>query len=75
MSLDPQTGALAGIQAGLQSVARSTPFGSLSGTDNLVAFATDMYAASPLVVQGAGAGRNVTAAGVLGDILELAGCR
>ena len=48
--------------------------GALRGTDNLVAFGSDMYAAAPLVVQGAGAGREVTAAGVLGDIVELVGC-
>jgi homoserine dehydrogenase len=74
VTLDRDTGALVGVKAGIESVARTTPFGALRGTDNLVAFGSDMYATAPLVVQGAGAGREVTAAGVLGDIVELVGC-
>ena len=38
-------------------------------TDNLVQFRTARYADNPLVVQGPGAGPQVTAAGVFGDIL------
>lgn len=41
-------------------------------TDNLIQFRTRRYAANPLVVQGPGAGRDVTAAGVFGDILSIA---
>ena len=41
-------------------------------TDNLIQFRTRRYAANPLVVQGPGAGRDVTAAGVFGDILTIA---
>jgi aspartokinase/homoserine dehydrogenase 1 len=37
-----------------------------------VQFATDRYAANPLVVQGPGAGPEVTASGVFGDLLKLA---
>jgi aspartokinase/homoserine dehydrogenase 1 len=40
------------------------------GTDNLIAFTTERYADNPLVVQGPGAGPDVTAAGVLADILR-----
>ncbi len=41
-------------------------------TDNLVQFRTRRYADSPLVVQGPGAGPEVTAAGVFGDVLQVA---
>jgi bifunctional aspartokinase / homoserine dehydrogenase 1 len=41
-------------------------------TDNLVQFTTDRYASNPLVVQGPGAGPEVTAAGVFGDVLAIA---
>ena len=41
-------------------------------TDNLIQFRTRRYADNPLVVQGPGAGPDVTAAGVFGDILAIA---
>jgi aspartokinase/homoserine dehydrogenase 1 len=41
-------------------------------TDNLIQFRTRRYADNPLVVQGPGAGPDVTAAGVFGDILMIA---
>ncbi|MGV8941806.1 MAG: bifunctional aspartate kinase/homoserine dehydrogenase I [Lysobacter sp.] len=41
-------------------------------TDNLVQFHTRRYADNPLVVQGPGAGPEVTAAGVFGDLLAIA---
>ncbi|MDI9237563.1 bifunctional aspartate kinase/homoserine dehydrogenase I [Lysobacter sp. LF1] len=41
-------------------------------TDNLVQFRTRRYADNPLVVQGPGAGPDVTAAGVFGDVLGIA---
>ncbi|HEY2345097.1 MAG TPA: bifunctional aspartate kinase/homoserine dehydrogenase I [Xanthomonadaceae bacterium] len=40
-------------------------------TDNLIQFRTRRYADNPLVVQGPGAGPDVTAAGVFGDILAI----
>ena len=49
-----------------------SPLGRLSGTDNLVEFHTGWYTPNPLVVQGRGAGTDVTAAGVLSDVIELA---
>lgn len=52
---------------------KTHPFGRLSGTDNIVAFRTARYNVQPLVVQGPGAGADVTAAGVFGDLLRLAG--
>jgi aspartokinase/homoserine dehydrogenase 1 len=41
-------------------------------TDNLVQLRTRRYADNPLVVQGPGAGPEVTAAGVFGDVLAIA---
>ena len=59
-------------QVGLQPVPLESPLGRLQGTDNLIAFYTDIYQTSPLVVQGRGAGAHGTAAGVLADIVALA---
>ncbi len=59
-------------QVGLQPVPLDSPLGRLQGTDNLIAFYTDIYQTSPLVLQGRGAGANGTAAGVLADIVALA---
>ena len=48
------------------------PAASLRGAEALVAFSTERYQEYPLTVRGAGAGGDVTAAGVLADILRLA---
>ena len=42
-------------------------------SDNQLVFTTARYKANPLVITGPGAGAEVTAAGVLNDILRLAG--
>jgi aspartokinase/homoserine dehydrogenase 1 len=60
------------IKVGLQSVDGASPFAALKGTDNQIAFTTNRYR-SPLVIRGAGAGLQVTAGGVLNDILALVG--
>jgi len=57
---------------GLEAVDQSHPCATLSGTDNLIAFSTDRYDATPLVVRGPGAGPHVTAAGVFADVLRAA---
>ena len=41
------------------------------GTDNRVAIYSDRYAEQPLVVQGPGAGADVTAAALLDDVLAI----
>ena len=46
------------------------PFASLKGSDNIIAFTTKRYP-NPLIVQGAGAGAQVTAAGIFSDILTI----
>ena len=57
---------------GLESVDVAHPFSNINLTDNIVQFETDRYSANPLVVQGPGAGPEVTAAGVFSDLLRLA---
>jgi len=55
---------------GLQSIGPDHNFANLSGKDNAVLFYTDRYPEQPLVVKGAGAGADVTAAGVFADIIR-----
>jgi aspartokinase/homoserine dehydrogenase 1 len=61
-----------GVRVGLREVAASSPIGSLMGPDNILVFETSRYKANPLVIRGPGAGAEVTAAGVLGDVLKAA---
>lgn len=49
----------------------SHPFASLKGSDNVISIQTKRYP-NPLIIQGAGAGADVTAMGVLGDIIKIA---
>jgi len=58
---------------GLQAVEATGPIGSLRGPDNILVFTTRRYDRYPLVVRGPGAGAEVTAAGVLGDLLRVVG--
>ena len=55
----------------LMEVDAAHPFYSMEGSDNIIALYTKFYNETPLVVKGPGAGANVTAAGVLGDVLKL----
>lgn len=59
-------------EVGLQKVSSDDSFSNMQLTDNLVQFSTDRYAQNPLVIQGPGAGPEVTAGGVFGDVLKLA---
>ncbi len=56
---------------GLQEVAQDSPFYNLDGKDNIVLFYTERYADQPLIIKGAGAGADVTASGLFGDIISL----
>jgi bifunctional aspartokinase / homoserine dehydrogenase 1 len=60
------------IRVGLAAVPASSALGGLRGTDNQVVFSSERYAANPLVITGPGAGLEVTAAGVMNDVLKLA---
>ena len=61
------------INVGVQAVSTSSPLAGIKGSDNQLVFTTGRYKANPLVITGPGAGAEVTAAGVLNDILRLAG--
>ena len=56
----------------LQAVDSSHPFFPLQANDNIIAFKSAYYNNRPLVVQGPGAGAEVTAGGVFADILKIA---
>src|SRR6185437_7102938 len=47
-------------------------FANIALTDNVVRYATHRYCDNPLIVQGPGAGPEVTAGGVFADLLRLA---
>lgn len=57
-------------QVGLKSVAPDSDYYNLSGSDNILMLYTDRYRSQPLVVKGAGAGADVTASGLFGDIIR-----
>jgi len=61
-----------GGKVSLTAVPHDSAWGALRGSGNYIAFHTMRYDAIPLVVSGPGAGAEVTAAGVLGDIIQLA---
>lgn len=58
---------------GLQEIPPEHDFFHLYGKDNIILFYTSRYPEQPLVVKGAGAGAEVTAAGVFADIIRAAG--
>lgn len=60
------------VRVGLQAVAATDPIGALQGQDNMLVYRTQRYDQFPLVIRGPGAGAEVTAAGVLGDVLKVA---
>ena len=55
---------------GLQHIGPQHDLYHLYGKDNIVLFYTDRYTEQPLVIKGAGAGADVTASGVFGDIIK-----
>ncbi len=57
---------------GLEAVDDEHPFCNINLTDNIVQFESERYSANPLVIQGPGAGPEVTAAGIFADLLRLA---
>ena len=58
-------------RAEMREFPRDHPFAGTKGSDNIIAFTTKRYSRTPLVVQGPGAGADVTAMGVFSDILKL----
>ena len=59
------------VKVGLEMFDRSHPIAALKGSDNIISFYTQRYGANPLIIQGAGAGGDVTAMGVTGDLIKV----
>lgn len=59
------------VSISLQAVGAEHPFYSLSGSDNIIAFTTERYCETQMVVKGPGAGAAVTAAGVFADLVKV----
>ena len=60
------------VSVGLQAVPKDSAEGQLEGPENIVVYQTERYDENPLIIRGPGAGAEVTAAGVFGDILKVA---
>ncbi|KAL1846177.1 hypothetical protein VTK73DRAFT_343 [Phialemonium thermophilum] len=59
------------VRVGLEEFDRSHPIAALQGSDNIISFYTKRYGSHPLIIQGAGAGGEVTAMGVTSDLLKV----
>jgi homoserine dehydrogenase len=59
------------VKVGLEKFDKSHPIAALKGSDNIIAFYTKRYGDNPLIIQGAGAGGDVTAMGVTGDLIKV----
>lgn len=59
------------VSISLQAVGSDHPFYNLSGSDNIIAFTTERYCETQMVVKGPGAGAAVTAAGVFADLVKV----
>jgi len=55
----------------MRRLASDHPFYGLQQADNALAISTDRYAKMPLVIQGSGAGADLTASGVFNDLYKL----
>ncbi|MFT5892283.1 MAG: homoserine dehydrogenase [Dokdonia sp.] len=60
------------LEVKLVQESKATALGQTKGADAVFEIYTESYGEQPLVIQGAGAGKAVTARGVLGDILKIA---
>ncbi|MCK0130046.1 bifunctional aspartate kinase/homoserine dehydrogenase I [Flavobacteriaceae bacterium F08102] len=61
------------MEVKLCSVPADSPIGQVKGSDSIFEIYTESYGDRPIVIQGAGAGAEVTARGVFGDILRITG--
>lgn len=59
------------VKVGLQTFDPSHPIAALKGSDNIISFYTKRYGSNPLIIQGAGAGGDVTAMGVTADLIKV----
>ena len=56
---------------GIVELEATHTFSNIALTDNVVRFATRRYSNNPMIVQGPGAGPEVTAGGIFADLLRL----
>ena len=56
----------------LEAVSANHPFYSLEGSNNIILLTTERYREYPMLIQGYGAGAEVTAAGVFANIMSIA---
>ena len=59
------------VNISLQAVGIKSPFYSLEGSDNMIVITSQRYHKRSLVIQGPGAGAEVTAAGVFAEIINI----
>ncbi|KAF2133309.1 hypothetical protein P153DRAFT_307991 [Dothidotthia symphoricarpi CBS 119687] len=59
------------VKVGLEKFDLGHPIAALKGSDNIIAFYTERYGDNPLIIQGAGAGGDVTAMGVTADLVKV----
>jgi len=59
------------LSVALVEVPKASPLGGIQGSDSLFEIYTEGYGDHPMVIQGAGAGAEVTARGVYSDVLRL----
>lgn len=57
---------------GLREIEQGHPFYDLEGSNNIITLTTERYREYPMLIQGYGAGADVTAAGVFADIMRVA---
>ena len=59
-------------EVGLREIPQNHPFYTLEGSNNIILITTERYKEYPMLIQGYGAGADVTAAGVFADIMSVA---
>jgi homoserine dehydrogenase len=59
------------VKVGMEMFDPMHPIATLKGSDNIISFYTKRYGELPLTIRGAGAGGDVTAMGVTGDLLKV----
>jgi aspartokinase/homoserine dehydrogenase 1 len=55
----------------LEMIPKNHPFYNLDGSENIVSIQTERYFDKPLVIRGHGAGAEVTAGGIMADIMSI----
>ncbi|MFC2176163.1 hypothetical protein ACFLR1_04250 [Bacteroidota bacterium] len=61
----------ASMKVSLERVSENSPLGGVKNADSIFEIFTDGYGEYPMVIQGAGAGGEVTARGVYSDLLRI----